>query len=887
MDIIVTHEHADFDALASLLAAAKLHPGAVAVLPRQMNRNLQEFLALYRDEFPFVAPADLPRQRVDRVIVVDTQTFAPPRRIPADVPVQIIDHHPLARSLETGWSYWGEPTGATTTLLVEQICNQHIALSPIEATLLLLGIYEDTGSLGYSMTTPRDVRCAAWLLEQGASLAVVNNYLHHPLSDEQRALYQQLVDNSQPYEFAGQAVIISSAHAPDYGDEISTLAHKLRDLFEPAALFLLVDLGDRVQLVARSSTDAIDVGAIAGALGGGGHPRAAAALLRGPTLAEAKEKLIRLLKEHAKPPVTVSQIMSYGVQTLSPDTTVADAYTRMRRYGHEGFPVVEDGRIVGMVTRREIDRALQHGLDSTPIRRYMAQGEVFVRPHDPVAKLQTIMTEQGWGQVPVVGDDGEILGIVTRTDLIKLWSGAARQRPSDVAHKLEAALPKPLLDLLRQASHAAGEMGYPLYVVGGFVRDLLLGTPTLDLDLVVEGDAIALAKKLAAEHGGRVRSHRRFGTAKWIINGEPEEAPAEQKPVNSLPRALDFVTARTEFYEHPTALPTVEQGSIKLDLHRRDFTINTLAIRLDADHWGELLDFYGGRRDLEQGIIRVLHSLSFVEDPTRILRAARLEARLNFRMEERTEQLVADALDLLDRVSGERIRHELYLTLAEGEPERALARLDELGVLRRLHPSLVCNGWVRERFSALRETLATPEPGTDHPAPESPWPNGSRLRPALRAMYLALLTYRLDPSALATLLTRLRIMREDQKVVAEVQTLRSREMALADNNLSPSRIYRLLADVSDPALLAFYIATDSWLVQQRIGQYRRHLRHVRPLLDGAALRRMGIPPGPAYRRLLDALRDARLDGIVSTLAEEEALLQRLLTAEENRVNQRA
>ncbi len=880
MDVILTHEHADFDALASLLAAAKLHPGALAVLPRQLNRNLQEFLALYGGEFPFVAPTDLPRQRVERVIVVDTQAFAPPRRVPDDVPVQIIDHHPLARPLENGWSYWGEPTGATTTLLVEQIGQQGISLSPIEATLLLLGIYEDTGSLSYPTTTPRDVRCAAWLLEQGASLSVVNAYLHHPLSDEQRALYQQLVDRSEPYEFAGQAVIISSARAPDYGDEISTLAHKLRDLFEPAALFLLVELDDRIQLVARSSTDAIDVGAIAGALGGGGHPRAAAALLRGLTLAEAKAQLIHLLEKHAKPPVTVAQIMSYGVQTLSPDTTVADAAARMRRYGHEGFPVVEDGRIVGMITRREIDRALQHGLDHTPVRRYMAQGEVFVRPEDPVTKLQTVMTEQGWGQVPVVGDNGEILGIVTRTDLIKLWSGAARERPSDVARKLEAALPQPVLNLLRQASDAAREMGYPLYVVGGFVRDLLLGTPTLDLDLVVEGDAIALAKKLAAEHGGRVRSHRRFGTAKWIIKGDGA-GPDEGAPSASAAelQALDFVTARTEFYEHPTALPTVEQGSIKLDLHRRDFTINTLAIRLDADHWGELLDFYGGRRDLERGLIRVLHSLSFVEDPTRILRAARLEARLNFRMEERTEQLVADALALLDRVSGDRIRHELYLILDEAEPERALARLDELGVLRRLHPSLACNGWVVQRFSALREALARIAESGEGPSPGVPWPQSAPLQASRRGMYLALLTYRLEPSAVSALMTRLRILREDQKVVGEVQTLRAREGALTDNGLSPSGIYRLLADVSDPALLAFFVATDSWLAQQRIGQYQRQLRHVRPLLDGAALRRMGIPPGPVYRRLLDALRTARLEGAVASLAEEEALVRRLLAEE--------
>ena len=382
MILILSHEHADFDALASLLAAAKLYEEAIPVLPRQLNRNLRNFLSLYGGEFPFVAPSDTPRRIVSQLILVDTQSYAAPRRLPPDTPVQIIDHHALSRPLEPHWHYQGGEVGATTTLLVEQLSERGISLTPIEATLLLLGIYEDTGNLTYATTTPRDLKCAAWLLEQGANLDVIGHYLSHPLSEEQRTLYQKLMDNSQPYEFDGQAVVIAAADAPDYGDEISTLAHKLRDVFEPAALFLLVNLGDRIQVVARSTTDAINVGDIASALGGGGHARAAAALLETTSLDEARRQLIALLQKHVRPAITVAQIMSYGVQTLSPQTTVAEAANRMQRFGHEGFPVVDEGRIVGMLTRREIDRALHHGLNLTPIRRYMMRGEVFVRPDD-------------------------------------------------------------------------------------------------------------------------------------------------------------------------------------------------------------------------------------------------------------------------------------------------------------------------------------------------------------------------------------------------------------------------------------------------------------------------------------------------------------------------
>ena len=615
MEVILTHENTDFDALASLLGAWKLYPDAKPVLPRRLNRNLRHFLALYCDELPFVEADDLPRRRrIDGVILVDTQSLTKLKGMNSRTKVHIIDHHALAGELEPGMSYTGEEIGATTTLLIEQISAARLRLSPIEATLLLLGIYEDTGSLSYPTTTPRDVRCAAWLLEQGASLEVVNKFLHHPLSEEQRQLYDQLLENSQIHEFDGQSVVIATASVKGYIEEISTLAHKLRDLFDPAALFVLVELDERIQLVARSSSEAIDVAEIAAHFDGGGHSQAAAAVIRDQALAEVRAKLLGLLEAHIQPAVTVGQIMSYGmVHTLPPTTTVAEAAEMMRRYGHEGFPVVQNGQIVGILTRGQIDKAEHLGFANAPIDLYMHKGEVSVSPDDSVQKLQDVMMEHGLGQVPVV-EKGEIIGIVTRTDLIKLWSAPPqRTRRAEIAQMIEDALPVPLLELIQKASQTASDMGYSLYVVGGFVRDLLLGTPTLDLDLVVEGNAIALAKRLQKKVGGRVTSHARFGTAKLILDEQAFPIPY-----------LDFVTARTEFYEHPTALPQVERSSIKLDLYRRDFTINTLAIRLDPEHDGELLDFYGGEQDLKRGLIRVLHNLSFVEDPTMMLRAVRL-----------------------------------------------------------------------------------------------------------------------------------------------------------------------------------------------------------------------------------------------------------------------
>ncbi|HIQ02474.1 MAG TPA: CBS domain-containing protein [Anaerolineales bacterium] len=866
MEVILTHENADFDAIASLLGAHKLFPEAVPVLPRRVNRNCRAFLSLYGAELPLVHPDDLPpRRRIRRAILVDTQGLTTLKGMVRGLPVDIIDHHEPNRDLPAGWRFSGEPMGATTTLLVEEISQRSLHLTRIEATLLLMGIYEDTGTLSYLTTTPRDVRAAAWLMEQGANLAVVNEFLHHPLTSGQRELYERLLDGAVTHEIGGHVIVVATGRADGYDEEISTLAHKLRELLEPSALFVLVALNDHVQLVARSTTNDIDVSAIAAHFGGGGHTRAAAAMVRNRTLESVHAELLNLLPRIVRPAVTVGQIMSRGVQILSPDTTVAEADDRMRRTGHEGYPVVENGQVVGLLTRRAVDRALQFGMVSHPVRQVMEPGNITVAPDDPVEKLQRLMIEAGWGQVPVVRD-GEIIGVVTRTDLITLWGTPPGQpRQTHVQALLENALPPQTLALVQRTAETAQEMGYSLYFVGGLVRDLLLGAPIVDVDLVVEGEAIRLARHLAQLLGGRVVAHDRFGTAKWILNnrvwqGVAGGPPPPEKAISSV----DFATARTEFYTHPTALPEVERSSIKQDLHRRDFTINTLAIRLDPPYWGQLLDFYGGEADLRDGIIRVLHSLSFVDDPTRILRAARLEARLGFSLDPRSEKQIANALPMLSRVSGDRIRHELEQILDEEEPERALCRLDGLGVLQEIHPDLRCDSWLSTRFQTIRGEL---DPATWEMAPSD-----------RRFLHLALFLYRLESRSLEAVLKRLKVPRADADDLRMLPDLRRvlRRVALTRR---PSRIYRLLRPYPARLLAAAWTASDRAGLRGKLLRFQTEYRRVETALTGEDLKRLGLRPGPLFGRLLSALRDARLDGQVATREEEEALLRRLLKAE--------
>ncbi len=866
MHVILTHENADFDAIASLLGAYKLFPQAVPVLPRRINRNVQAFLTLYGEKMPFRDPDTLPRgQRIQRVILVDTQGLTSVRGMPPKPPaVLIIDHHARPDSLPEGWEFRGERLGATTTLLVEAMAARLVHLERMEATLLLAGIYEDTGNLTYAGTTPRDLRAAAWLMEQDASLDIVMDMLEHGLTEGQLQLYKALEEAVETLKVHDYTIVISATQAPPgLQEEISTLAHRLRDTLAPDALFVLVALGGHIQLVARSTNPAINVAGVVAAFGGSGHERAAAALIRDRSLEQVIAELKARLQQFVRPPVIVRDLMSTRVHMVLPDEAVARVNDLMLRTGHEGVPVRDrNGQIVGLVTRKAVDHAMQHGMEKEPVSRVMEPGNYTVTPGDSAERVRQLMIESGWGQIPVV-ENGRVLGVITRTDLIRSLSvppSERERRRREIQDLLERAFPRPLLDLVRQMGALAAELGYGFYFVGGIVRDLLLQRwPIVDVDFVVEGDAIDLTQKLVERYGGELRMHRRFGTAKWLLSPDFWQARGGADADN-LPASIDLVTARTEFYETPTALPLVEWSSIKQDLHRRDFTINTLAIRLSPEGWGELLDFYGGERDLREGVLRVLHSLSFVDDPTRILRAARFEARLGFHLDERSAQLIQEALPLLNRITGSRIRHELDLIFKEDHPEAALARLDAMGVLAQLAPGLALTPWLRERLIAARQELD-----------RAFWELNEH---DYLVLLWSLFTFQLDAGTRQSLAVRFMLPHRTAEVLDRVAPLVT-TLERLPTCTHPSEVVALLQEFPAPLLaLGWLIASPE--VRQQFERYQRAWRHVQPELTGEDLKKRGLAPGPFYREILEALRAARLDGLIHTRAEEEALLDRLL-----------
>ncbi len=876
MEVILTHEQADFDALASMLAVSLLVGDARPILPSRVNRNVHNFLNLYGADLPFIELRDLAANQIDLVYLVDTQSLVTLKGINKLTRIHVVDHHAQKSDLPAGWEKRIEMVGATTTILVDLLREQNCDFNIIQASLLLLGIYEDTGSLTYATTTVRDVKAAAFLLEKGANLNIVAEFLNPALSEGQRRLADRLMANAQNLTIHGKQVFISSAEALDLNEEISTIAHKLRDLLDPDALFLLVRTSEGIRLVARSTTDQVNVSKIAHHFGGGGHERAAAALIQVKTgdleaLASLNEALIQELKKGILPPLTVGRIMSRRPHLIGQSTSVAEAARLMQRYGYEGYPVVEDDKVVGLLTRRAVDRAITHKLKLTA-GSLMEAGEVTLLSTDTIDQLQQVMTSTGWGQIPVLDPETrKITGIVTRTDLLKTLQSEKSKTggQKNLAAMLGKALSPSRLGLLKLiAAFPHGEAN-AIYIVGGFVRDLLLERPSPDFDLVIEGDAISFCRAFAQQYGGRVVSHKRFGTAKWQLQSSDKRLSSALKiegeiPAD-LPDSLDFISARTEFYDHPTALPTVERSSIKLDLHRRDFTINTLAMRLDGTHYGDLYDYWDGLADIEKKQVRVLHSLSFVDDPTRLLRAVRFEQRFKFHIEKRTLQLMTEARELLHQLSGERIHHELDLIFSENEPSPIMHRLEELNLLSGIHPKL---GWRSTSDEALVNAFKYKE--------KTGWhiPDSLGNTPARLALAFLVWLSNYDEQVISGLGRRLRLSNQLVECVYQTRKLLAKQDDILD--LPPSAFSKMLEGVSIHSIYAAYCLAGDDQFRQKLDNYVLTWRKISPTIDGNHLREMGVPPGPVYARILSRLREAWLDGEVTSKDEEGDLLDALL-----------
>ncbi len=870
LTVVTTHLNADFDALASALAATKLYPGARIVLSGSQEKGLRDFLlqtTSYLIDVTRLKDVDL--SRVKRLVVVDTSQKS---RIGAlaqlvdrpGVEVHLYDHHTSQEGDIRGAVDVRKEVGANTTLMVQLLRERGCEITPDEAGFLALGIYEDTGSFTFPSTTPEDLEAAAWLLQKGADLNLVGEIIGHRFTPAHVELLGDLLQSAATYTFAGISITVAKTSTHEYVEDFAVLAHELMDMKRLPVLFAMVMMADQVLIVGRSREEKVNVGTVLEALGGGGHPMAASATLKGVTLAEAEERLIAELHRQLGTEPKVRDIMSYPVLSVTPETPLQEAQKQLTRYGITVLPVLQDGKIMGIISRRTVQKALYHGLGSEPVSDYMSVGFQTVGPDDPLSKIQDIIVKGRQRFVPVVEND-EVTGVITRTDLLEILTGDASREPEpllstkeqrkNLASLLRERLPREIIQLLQSAGTTAEGLGLQIFVVGGFVRDLLLRRQNFDIDLVVEGDGVVFARAFAQKTGAKVRTHEKFKTAVLIF---PDG------------RKIDVATARWEYYEYPAAMPSVALSSVKLDLFRRDFTINTLAIKLNPKEFGTLVDFFGGQRDIKDRVIRVLHSLSFVEDPTRVFRAVRFEQRYGFRIGKHTLRLIRNALKLhvFDRLSGKRLLAELRLILQEPDPRKAIHRLSELGVLKVIHPCLDLTPELDEALAQTYDVLAWYELLFREERPRK-W-----------IVYLLALFSMLDLREVSESVDRLGIKGARKELLVDrLGIARGALKRLSGpGDLSPSEVYRLLKDLDLELLLHIIAVSKSGKARQAASRFVAELRDIRPVVSGKDLKAMGVEPGPIYRTILERLLLARLDGKVRSRKDEIKLIKGILKA---------
>lgn len=877
MDVITTHINADFDCLGSMIAARRLYPEAEMVFPGGQERSLREFfLKSAQYAFGFKRARDINLKEITRLILVDVRQasrigpFAAVARRP-DVEVHIYDHHAAKAGGLRGTVEQVELVGSTVTVFSHILMERQIDLTADEATMMMLGLYEDTGSLTFHTTTVRDYQAAAYLLEHGANLNIVADLIVQELTPDQVRLLNDLIDSKTILNIRGINVALAHASVDHFVGDVAALAHKLKDMENLDVLFVIVRMERRVFIVARSRLKEVHVGDILSHFGGGGHASAASCAVKDLTLLQVLERLPKALQEHVQPQWQVRHLMSTPVKAVTVGDTIAVAHQVLSRYNINTVPVLSGEEVAGIISRQLIDKAVYHGLKDQPVSEIMTSDFYQVTPLTPIATLKTLIIESNQRFLPVV-EGGKLVGAVTRTDLLRhlassvgtpplsgesslVIRGGRSYKPGQIQRLIRNRLPRRIQQLLQQLGQIGNELEIAVFVVGGFVRDLLLNQENYDLDIVVEGDGVTFAESFAGSHDCRVRCHRKFGTAVLIY-------PDGFK--------VDIASARMEYYLQPGALPDVEHASVKMDLSRRDFTVNTLAICLNQSHFGEMLDYYGGQRDIDDKALRVLHNLSFVEDPTRVFRAVRFEQRLGFQIGKQTEHLLNSAvrLGLLEKVSGKRIFNELLLILNEPQPLPAIQRLARLDVLRYLHPALTSKVDYSSFFDEARRAMDWYDLlYTGQPCER--W-----------LCYFLVFTAVVDQAGIRQLCKRLQIIPRYQTVLNQqrpvalgiVKRLERRKQDMRPPR--PSHLYRWFQPLATEILLFMMAKTSREQVRQWISRYITHLREVQPVLTGKDLEKLGIEPGPIYKIILDDLLNARLDERALTADQEMALVQR-------------
>lgn len=911
MELVFAHNNMDFDSLSAQFALTKLYPTCKMVLGYPLTGNLRSFISLNRGYLPIVEIKYVDLSKVTRFFLVDCQHFerldsgvrklmeeAEPIKNETDAiqlsrPLTIFDHHEKDKnsliSLATEDSQV-EVVGAATTILVEKIRKKKIVLSQFDATVLAIGIFEDTGCLTYAGTTSRDAECVAFLIQHGADLSVVREYIRPKIEQEQVALLEELLRAAQVVNVQGHKFVVATAHVPKYVEELASLTRQLLDLEAVDGAFSVVHMKDRVHIVGRADPRIMSVKPIVQAFGGDGHPGAGSAVVKGGNVREIAERIKTILQEQTPPQPVARDLMVSPVRTIKSSVSMDEAGRMMLRYGLDGLLVAEGEEVVGVVSRRDIDQSSHHKLGHAKVSGFMSKPVICVSEDTPLSKIQELMVAEDIGRLPVLDQDKKLIGLVSRRDVLNSLFGSQYAQQEDVAAQGGSSVGAEILSdslsksdragtsladklaqvdsdtawLCRTIGETAQELGMSAYAVGGFVRDLLLNVPNFDLDYVIEGSAQKLAHRLIELYPNKLElaaTHDRFQTATLVYRSESigkhdfakTVGPAGEGKVISVEREVDLSTARTEFYEFPAALPEVEASKLEQDLLRRDFTINALAVCVNPDRFGNLTDHFNGLQDLERKIVRILHPFSFIEDPTRMVRAARFAGRLGFHLDAKTKEQArrASQMGIFEDLGGVRIKAELKMILESPHRLRALNLLaEQSGNLCYLDSRLDYGDGVRKTIRRAERLLGRYDV-------DEPW-----------VVYLGALLSELPPERVSGVLERL-MLTNHQKEVIESGLELHRFMPSSIGEMKRSELYDMMHGRAREALAiaaaAGQVGTD---LRRSIKLYLEELADTKLDITGADLIASGLKPGPKIGEALKHVLAERLDGQVSGREQE-------------------
>ena len=871
MKIVLTHISPDFDAIASAYGVLKLHNCNHIALISNMEPNVYEYMK---------SGVELPIKRysekdIEALKVIDELYITDCKQrkrlgklgdlIDKAQKVIVYDHHTsYAQDIAADYEVIKQ-IGSTSTIVTNLIRSSGLILNRFEATLLALGIYEDTGLLTFQSTTAEDAQAVAYLLSVGIDTSALGDFIKRDLNSSQVIILNELLLNLFIITVGDVQVAVSFASIDEYVDEVAYIAQRLMAMEGLESLFILISTGGRIVLVGRSRSTKVDASAIVKQFGGGGHISAASAVIKDMFMPEAVEKLKYVLREHIKPVKIVAEIMNAPVKYVASGTSFKKAMDVTMKYNLNHMPVMEKGRAIGIISRRDILHGIKHGFTTESVNDIMQVEFDKVTPTTPFYTAEEIMVTKGQKLLPVEDEKG-LVGVVTRTDLLRLMheeitlrSAQAEKAREDgflakskiVSNLLSDSLPTEILELLKDIGNFAAERGIKAYVVGGFVRDLLMGNKNFDIDIVIEADATKFAQEFAVYKGAKAFIHSKFKTAMVILQDGLR---------------IDFASSRTEYYMMPAAAPQVEEASIRNDLFRRDFTINAMAIRLDGNQYGRLLDFFSGQKDINEKKVRALHSLSFVDDPSRAFRAIRFAVRFSFDIGSQTERLIkhAESLNLFGQLVGNRLFLELKYILDEKGYVKALEMMKKYGLLRFYSPLLSLDEALIQKFEKLESLINWFEIQVGSPLEF--W----RVRFGVLFVNLKLEPFNemldkfdLTPKNKEELL-------EDKKYIHYAARLIKN-----NKNIAPSMAYKICFELSTEALLALACILDNSR-QSVVKNYLTDYSKIKIDSTGDTLISLGIEKGPKIKETLILLKNAKLDGIIKTKNDEVDFIKKIV-----------